>query len=456
MTPRHGSMLRSTARWAAFGAIPMISAGGLMQGGCLVTEHCFADSDCTAPKLCAPDGTCQFACSTDDDCGDGMGCVERRCRPRSVQPIACPQDMVNVADAFCVDRYEASRPDATRSNPGSIETRAVSRQGVMPWRLVPPASNAQARAACQTAGKDLCTPHQWRAACEGPQATAYGYGDVYNSATCNGIDTFGLSGFHLLPTGELPGCRSGWGAFDMNGNLWEHVLGGSDQTIRGGAYNCKDSQSSHRCDYVPGDWTPSARGFRCCVVPDASAPDGAVADTSVSDAADAESGCVAEDGSVDAADASDDAADAATDAVDDAPTDAVKDVETGVDACSADMVRIREFCMDRYEASRSDATSTSMGTLFIATSRAGVLPWFPVDLTTARARRRRHRLQLRQQLRPYHLQRDRRDLRLRRRCMRAARHVPVSALFQPGIAGGRRPMRSVLPRDAHRVVPQLS
>ena len=99
------------------------------------------------------------------------------------------------------------------------------------------------------------------AACQGPAKTAYGYGDTYEPATCNGIDLFGLSGFHVLPTDSLPECRNGWGAFDMNGNLWEHTLEGSERTVRGGAYNCKDSQTLHRCDYVPTD-PPSRSGWR--------------------------------------------------------------------------------------------------------------------------------------------------------------------------------------------------
>jgi len=45
------------------------------------------------------------------------------------------------------------------------------------------------------------------------------------------------------------------------------VAGGSDMTVRGGAFNCNDSAALHKCAYVPGNWTPSARGFRCCLTP---------------------------------------------------------------------------------------------------------------------------------------------------------------------------------------------
>jgi sulfatase modifying factor 1 len=357
--------------------------------GCLVTEHCYSNADCSSGKVCLSSGQCGFECEVDADCGAGMGCVYHRCAPKSVAPIACPPDMVNVADAFCVDRYEASRPDATATSFGVDGSVARSRSGVMPWQLFPPEGNATARAACMAAGKDLCTPQQWQAACQGRAGTVYGYGDIYEPSTCNGIDTFGTSDFHLLPTGSLSKCKSDWGAYDMNGNLWEHTLNGSERTIRGGAYNCKDSQTLHRCDYVPGDWEPTARGFRCCLVP-TSAPDAGLPDVSAPDAShDSEAGCLDDDGAVSpdgALDAVDDGGDAAvvdvaTDTADSGSQDAAEDLVSG---CPSDMVLVGTFCMDVYEASHEDATATSMGTAAVAASRAGVLPWFPVTLDQAR------------------------------------------------------------------------
>ncbi|PIE17800.1 MAG: hypothetical protein CSA65_07830 [Proteobacteria bacterium] len=192
--------------------------------------------------------------------------------------------MVSVGDAYCVDRYEASRPDATATDSGSDESRATSRAGVLPWET----TNASAEAACRAAGKALCTAQQWQCACEGAAKTTYSYGDSYEPKTCNGIDTFCScdkacstlpecpfagcyhqcgADFHLLPTGSMAGCVSPEGAFDLNGNVWEHVRGGSAKTVRGGAFNCGNSLKLHRCDYIPGDWAPSARGFRCCLIP---------------------------------------------------------------------------------------------------------------------------------------------------------------------------------------------
>ena len=124
--------------------------------------------------------------------------------------------------------------------------------------------NAKAREACLSAGKDLCTELEWQLACRGTRSSSYGYGNIYEEKTCNGIDLFGRGDHKLVPTGSLPRCRSDYGAYDLNGNVWEHVLGGTGATVRGGAYDCGDSQKLHRCDYVPISWTPLSLGFRCC------------------------------------------------------------------------------------------------------------------------------------------------------------------------------------------------
>jgi formylglycine-generating enzyme len=201
----------------------------------------------------------------------------------------CPAEMVEMG-TFCVDRYEASHDDATSSSLGSSSTPA-SRSGVMPWW---PVGTSEARAACSLAGKRLCTPAEWQGVCEGPSKSAYSYGNAYGADTCNGIDAFCDCGaaacsavapcpyphcynqtapsgggpcgasFHVVPTGSFPSCKSSAGVYDLNGNVWE-IVDSSDGTdhCRGGAYNCSDSESFHRCDFEPS-FVPPARGFRCC------------------------------------------------------------------------------------------------------------------------------------------------------------------------------------------------
>jgi hypothetical protein len=240
--------------------------------------RCYSNADCTPPKVCfSEQGRCQYECSEDQDCERPLVCVEHRCASRrtaarkgaAAAAIDCPDDMVRIENSFCMDRYEASRPDATGTDAGTDDSSATSQPGVLPWKVGD--DNAQARAACRAAGKDLCTEEQWALACHGPDGTDYGYGDRYEPETCNGIDLFGPGRHQLLPCGILSDCRSGYGVYDLNGNLWEHVLGGSGATVRGGAYDCSDSQQLHRCDYVPLIWTPLSLGFRCCLVPEASA-----------------------------------------------------------------------------------------------------------------------------------------------------------------------------------------
>ncbi len=383
--PQHGSLTV-----VLLAALSTLTAS---TDGCLVQERCFSQADCEADQICSLDGTCALECTQDSQCGAALVCHEHRCVTAARGTIVCPPDMVNVANAFCVDRYEASRADASESFSGVLNGVATSREGVLPWQVT---DNAAANTACVAARKTLCTAHQWRVACEGSEATTYGYGNDYNPKACNGIDLFGSSQIRLLPTGSLPKCVSDFGAYDMNGNLWEHVLGGNDATIRGGAYNCIDSRSLHRCSYVPGTWTPSARGFRCCLIPQQPGMDGgadASHDNGLADASwdsSSESGCIIEDALItqDALPTGDVSTfpkpDGSLDATgEDASHDA--SFQDASDRCPADMVWTGSVCMDRFEASHADATATSMGISMTAVSQPGILPWLSVNLPGARA-----------------------------------------------------------------------
>ncbi len=198
----------------------------------------------------------------------------------------CPGGMASINDLFCIDRYEASRPDATTASTGSDESRATSRSGVQPWKVT---TKSEAETACEAAGKRLCTEDEWYTTCIGPSETAYAYGDEYEPTTCNGIDAncdchgstnedcacddhggpyagcyYDCGGsYGMEVTANRSGCTNSYGVWDINGNLWEYVESSAEYPVRGGAYNCGDSASYHRCDYEPG-WNPSARGFRCC------------------------------------------------------------------------------------------------------------------------------------------------------------------------------------------------
>jgi sulfatase modifying factor 1 len=197
----------------------------------------------------------------------------------------CPVGMASIGGEFCMDRYEASRPDATSSDVGSNESHATTRLGVLPWKV---SEQSQASAACEAAGKRLCTEEEWTTACMGPAETTYAYGDSYEAETCNGIDSncdcdsaaadcacdehggpyrgcYSDCGgsIGMEATGSRDGCTNPFGVWDINGNVWEYVDSSAEYPVRGGAYNCGDSSTFHRCDFVP-TWNPSARGFRCC------------------------------------------------------------------------------------------------------------------------------------------------------------------------------------------------
>ncbi len=235
--------------------------------GCVVEEKCYKNEDCESPKICDSLGECVFECVRDEDCGPGFVCEDHRCRldQGNTEPLSCPEDMVSIDDAYCMDIFEASRPDATQDSQGEDSSVATSREGVLPWKED---ENALVQAACEAAGKTLCTPAQWEYACMGPESLVYTYGDTYDPTACNGYDSFGDNQFHLAPTGSFPRCTNEFGTFDLNGNLWEHTKDGDGSTVRGGAYNCGNSLLLHMCRYVPTSWTPSVLGFRCCLVPE--------------------------------------------------------------------------------------------------------------------------------------------------------------------------------------------
>lgn len=208
-----------------------------------------------------------------DNIDDCLEDIEQFDQNLNDSAVICPSDMVSVninENYFCVDKYEASRPDATEDSYGSDNSKATSRASVLPWF---PVNFETAKAACESAGKRLCTSDEWTFTCHGTYNLNYCYGNEYDPIACNGIDAFcsnpapkcGLQegGFHVTPTGSFEICTNDFGIFDINGNVWEWVIDNGTGQLRGGAYNCGDSATLHACSYIPS-FSPSARGFRCC------------------------------------------------------------------------------------------------------------------------------------------------------------------------------------------------
>ena len=219
----------------------------------------------------------------------------------------CPEGMALVergAVRVCVDRFEASLVEIGddglehRFSPYvSVEghvVKALSTPNAVPQAYV---SRDEADAACQEAGKRLCSADEWRTACSGPDASLYPYGDAEDDAACNthGKAPLGelfprygseIYDFRVMndpslnaldgtvgKTGSHPRCTNGFGLYDMVGNLHEWTA----ETTAGkgefhGGYYLDTHQNGDGCRYVTSAHDRSyhdySTGFRCCADPE--------------------------------------------------------------------------------------------------------------------------------------------------------------------------------------------
>lgn len=206
---------------------------------------------------------------TGEDCGD------------------CPCGMVPVGDgpAFCVDRYEAvvdgelGRADQGRGYPDG-STTAVTEQveGIRPTLHV---TWYQAFAACENAGKRLCTVSEWQDACDGvvgEGGSTWPWGEspppeeVCVAPAQNGTTEWS----DVQPVGSRPDCHGPVGAYDMPGNAWEWADpgetaedGGAVAAKLGGAWYA--GYGALVCDAPPNLDHPADFegdiGVRCCSDP---------------------------------------------------------------------------------------------------------------------------------------------------------------------------------------------
>ncbi|MBN2193452.1 MAG: SUMF1/EgtB/PvdO family nonheme iron enzyme [Polyangiaceae bacterium] len=211
---------------------------------------------------------------------------------------ACPEDMAQVAHDFCPtlqrhclrSEYDKSNhitichlfaPDRQRCLDPRVHLHFCidryefpNREGAHPPVMI---DWHDADRLCTEAGKRLCTEHEWTAACEGPEEQPFPYGHARDPARCN-IDNPWLSP-HLsriysqdpatrdaelarldqsVPSGARPRCVSGFGVFDLTGNLDEWVSGDTTQpgrrpdraALKGGAWGhvrnaCRPVTASH-------------------------------------------------------------------------------------------------------------------------------------------------------------------------------------------------------------------
>jgi len=189
-------------------------------------------------------------------------------------------DMVHVTLGgldFWIDRYEASRPDATDKSAGLLGSRSCTKADVLPWTKV---THAAAADACASRGARLCTAAELQAACEGASARAYPYGTTYDPLACNGLDFDGVPGGAdddvVVPSGDalLAACVTADGIHDLSGNVaeWSSTQTGNTPgnipiyQVRGGSY--ETPQQGLTCQFNLSRYAGTALledlGFRCC------------------------------------------------------------------------------------------------------------------------------------------------------------------------------------------------
>ena len=214
----------------------------------------------------------------------------------------CPSEMaLSGGGRFCVDRWEGylvtRAGDGTESvlspyAPPPSDRVAIARSAsdVVPQGYISPKA---AEAACHAAGKRLCAPVEWRAACGGSEGTAYPYGPTKIAGKCHDSGASPLLAYHLdtmkrgwgaeelndprnnqladalAKTGAFPDCVTDQGVYDMVGNLDEWTAD-TNGTFQGG-YWLDTSQHGEGCAYrtiAHGyEYKDYSTGFRCCAEP---------------------------------------------------------------------------------------------------------------------------------------------------------------------------------------------
>lgn len=290
--------------------------GGTLDGGARDAGPTDAGVTGTPCEVGGVPGTCEHV----DDCTGDRGPTPGRCPgpteiqcctprgPTACDPAAmptpndglleapgtggCPAGMARV-DAFCIDRFEASLERigggswSPFHDPGAVPVRAVSIEDAIPQGYI---DGTRAAAACEAAGKRLCTDDEWLRACRGEGlARLHPYEGPRVEGTCNdardvhpAYERFGTTEDwvfsrlddacinqlpdSLAPTGAHAGCVTDEGVFDLEGNLHEWT---SDPTgtFRGGFY-VDTLRNGEGCLYRTTAHDVSHRdystGFRCC------------------------------------------------------------------------------------------------------------------------------------------------------------------------------------------------
>lgn len=188
---------------------------------------------CPAGMAFVPGGSFKMGSAADDSARDFA--------EKTLVPTGVPD--------FCIDKYES--PNQEGSQPRANVT----------WN--------DAKSACESEGKRLCSEAEWEKACKGPKETRYPYGDLFNPRACNTRDQSGADR-PLAPAGRFNQCTNPYGAFDLSGNLrewtstaWSEQSG--DKVVRGGSHARPDwaTRCAYRESFQPSTRDPQI-GYRCC------------------------------------------------------------------------------------------------------------------------------------------------------------------------------------------------
>lgn len=127
---------------------------------------------------------------------------------------------------------------------------------------------------CADEGKKLCTEEEWEKACKGPSDLKYPYGNVWNATKCDTQNSDGTNR-SIVPSGTYKKCVSGYGVYDMSGNVmeWTNSVFSSEDTadkvVKGGSFTKPDwaTRCAYRYNMLPGS-SSNEVGFRCCKAPE--------------------------------------------------------------------------------------------------------------------------------------------------------------------------------------------
>ena len=180
---------------------------------------------------------------------------------------AAAQVKIDHGKPYYIDSFEASL---------DAKGRALSLYG----QGAANASWYEAKAACEKAGKRLCTTEEWVTACQGTAAVdddgngnfaddyvegnQFPYADYYERGFCRDMEDrkTGKPG----KTGSKPRCATADGVYDLGGNVaeWAGEVEGK-AVLLGGDFRSKDKSGCFRpnATYGPGHKNIGI-GFRCC------------------------------------------------------------------------------------------------------------------------------------------------------------------------------------------------